>query len=318
LIPPEPLVVVFGPTAVGKTAFIEHLFSRLGNLEVINADSMQVYQSLDIGTAKPAKELRERIPHHLIDIVEPTFQFNISRFVHRAEALLPAIRRRGNTPILCGGTAYYLRSFITGLPGAPPVNADIRRRLKQEVQQKGLKPLLDELARVDPIARERLQEADTYRIIRALEVYRGSGRPLSSFTNPSRPRRDFDFLLVGLMRERGELYERIDRRVERMFGAGLVGEVKSLLRRGLGFEDPGMRGIGYREFFELQKGCSTLEQVKELIKRNSRRYAKRQITFFGSLPGVHWESPDEVDSLSARIEAFLSSAGGEEADRGAS
>jgi tRNA dimethylallyltransferase len=301
--------VIFGPTAVGKTEFIERLFSRFGRFEVINADSMQAYRLLDTGTAKPAEQLRARIPHHLIDILEPTHQFNAGQFVHMAEKLIPEIRRRGNTPILCGGTAYYLRSFITGLPDSPPGNPEIRRQLKNEAEQRGPQALLDELERVDPLTRSRVKDRDTYRILRALEVYRSSGRPLSTFTNPTGPRREYEFLLLGLMREREELYSRIEQRVERMFREGLVEEVRSLLKRGLGFEDPGMRGIGYREFFELRKGCGTLETVKQLIKRNSRRYAKRQITFFKSLADVHWLSPAEVDSAYDLICGLLAGSG---------
>ena len=301
----EPVIVVFGPTAVGKTVFIENLFSRISNIEIINADSMQVYRYMDVGTAKPSDQLRERVPHHLIDVVEPTFQFNAGQFVHRAERLLPEIRRRGKTPILCGGTAYYLRTFIAGLPDAPPGDPSIRRALKRELDERGVQPLLDELASVDPGTRARVKDQDTYRIIRALEVYRGSGQPLSSFTNPNKPREGYTFLLLGLKREREQLYSRIGERVELMFRGGLVEEVKYLLSKGFGVNDPGMRGIGYREFFDLQKGCSTLGGVKEMIKRNSRRYAKRQITFFKSLEGVVWESPEQVDSASSRIKEFL-------------
>jgi tRNA dimethylallyltransferase len=305
LIRSEPVIVVFGPTAVGKTVFIENLFSRLGNIEIINADSMQVYRYMNVGTAKPSDELRARIPHHLIDVVEPTVQFNAGQFVHRAERLLPEIRRRGKTPILCGGTAYYLRSFITGLPDSPPGDPSIRRKLKRELEELGVQPLLDELSRGDPVTRARLKEQDTYRIIRALEVYRGSGRPLSSFVNPNKPRQGYVFLLLGLKREREQLYTRVGERVERMYRDGLVEEVKALLAMGFGFEDPGMRGIGYREFFDLQKGCTTLGGVKEMIKRNSRRYAKRQITFFKTLEGVVWASPDDLDAASSRIKEFL-------------
>jgi tRNA dimethylallyltransferase len=292
------------------------LFSRLKRFEVINADSMQAYRWLDIGTAKPPQQLRALIPHHLIDIFEPTHQFNAGQFVHLAERLIPEIRRRGSTPILCGGTAYYLRSFITGLPDAPPGDPEIRRQLKTEVEQRGLQALLDELERDDPLTRSRVKERDTYRIVRALEVYRSSGKPLSVFTNPTEPRQDYEFLLLGLMRERSELYSRIEQRVERMFREGLVAEVSSLLKMGLGFEDPGMRGIGYREFFELRKGCATLETVKQLIKRNSRRYAKRQITFFKSLADVHWIDPEEVDSAWAMIRSFLSGSGASSGARG--
>jgi len=266
---------------------------------------MQVYRRLDIGTAKPTEQLRARIPHHLIDILEPDCQFNAGQFVHLAEELIPEIRARGNTPVLCGGTAYYLRSFITGLPDAPPGNPEIRRKLKIEAERRGLQALLDELERVDPVTRSRVKERDSYRILRALEVHRASGRPLSAFTSPSTPRKDYEFFLVGLMRERSRLYSRIEQRVELMFREGLPAEVGSLLEAGLGFEDPGMRGIGYREFFELRMGCSTLETVKQLIKRNSRRYAKRQITFFKTLPDVHWLDPEDVDCACALIQSFL-------------
>lgn len=270
---------------------------------------MQAYRLLDIGTAKPERELRERIPHHLIDVLEPTQQYNAGQFVHLAEELIPQIRGRGSIPILCGGTAYYLRSFITGLPDSPPGDPEIRKALKSEAEQRGVQVLLDELERVDPITRSRVKERDTYRILRALEVYRSGGRPLSVFTNPTAPRRDYGFLLLGLTRERGQLYARIEQRVERMFREGLVGEAGSLLNRGLGFDDPGMRGIGYREFFELRKGCTTLAAVKGLIKRNSRRYAKRQITFFKTLADVHWLDPEEVDSACDLIRGFLTDPG---------
>ena len=224
MISPEPLIVIFGPTAVGKTSFVEKLNSLLGNIEIINADSLQVYRHLDIGTAKPPQRLRALIPHHLIDIIEPTCQFNAGQFVQRAEELIPEIRMRDHLPVLCGGTAYYLRSFITGLPDSPPGDAEIRKRLKEELEQKGLETLLEELQRVDPVTRARAQERDTYRIIRALEVYRSSGRALSSFTNPTEVRKDYTFLLMGLRRDRAHLYARIEERVESMFRKGLVGK----------------------------------------------------------------------------------------------
>ncbi len=305
MIRPEPVIVVFGPTAVGKTAFIDFLFSRILSIEIISADSMQVYRYMNIGTAKPPPSLIARVPHHLIGIVEPSFQFNAGQFVHRADQLVSQIRRRGNFPVLCGGTAYYLRSFINGLPDSPPGKSSIRRELKRELETRGLASLLEELGKVDPITRSGLNENDSYRVLRALEVYRTSGRPLSSFSNPTESRTRYKFLRVGLKRPRPELYERINERVETMFASGLVEEFKTLLEMGYGFSDPGMRGIGYREFFEMRKGCQTICQVKESIKMNSRRYAKRQITFFKTLPEVLWEEADDVDRLAAPIENFV-------------
>jgi tRNA dimethylallyltransferase len=266
---------------------------------------MQVYRYLDIGTAKPAAALRRAIPHHLIDIVDPDVQFDAGQFVRRAERAIEDIRARGGLPLLCGGTAYYLRSFICGLAQAPASDPWIRRQLKEELARRGLEALLAELGRVDPVTRAAVAEADAYRVLRALEVFRATGRPLSSFANPDRPRPDFTFLTLGLARERPELYRRIDARVEGMFTAGLIREVAELLARGYGPKDPGLRGIGYREFFLMQRGCWTLSGLREAIQRDSRRFAKRQITFFKSLPGVEWLPAGEPERIARRIAGFL-------------
>ena len=302
----EPVLVLFGPTAVGKTELLERLIVDFPRLEVINADSMQVYRGLDIGTAKPSRQLQSRIPHHLIDIVDPDSQFSAGQFVRLAESLNRELRLRGRLPVLCGGCAYYLRSFICGLPEAPASDPQVRRKLKEQLREQGLEALLEELGRVDPAARSAVAAGDTHRIVRALEVYRCSGRALSSFANPDRPRPGYRFLLIGLHRERQELYRRIDARVERMFHAGLAEEVRGLLDRGYGPEDPGLRGIGYREFLRMREGCQTLSEVREEVQRNSRRYAKRQITFFNSLPGVHWVPADAEEQVARSIERFLS------------
>ena len=301
----RPLVVLFGPTAVGKTELTTHLIRSFPNLEIVNADSMQVYRHLDIGTAKPSSETLRVIPHHLLDVVDPGVQFDAGQFVRLAEDLVERIRSRGGLPMLCGGTAYYLRSFICGLAQAPASDPGVRRGLKAELAEKGLGPLLAELARVDPVTRAAVADRDAYRALRALEVYRASGRPLSSFVNPDRPRADYSFLTLGLARERAELYRRIDGRVEGMFAAGLVSEVAGLLARGYGPGDPGLRGIGYREFFFMRRGCWTLADLREAIQRDSRHYAKRQITFFKSLPGVEWVPAAEPERVVRRIEGFL-------------
>jgi tRNA dimethylallyltransferase len=303
----ESALVLFGPTAVGKTELLERLVSSFPNLEVINADSMQVYRGLDIGTAKPSKEVLARIPHHLIDVVDPDIQFSAGEFVRRAESLNRELKSRGRLPVLCGGSAYYLRSFICGLAEAPASDPEVRRALKRELKERGLAGLLAELARVDPATRRAVAEGDSHRILRALEVHRSTGRPLSSFVNPDRPRPGYDFLLIGLHRERPELHHRIDARVMEMFRRGLLEEVKGLLRRGYGPEDPGLRGIGYREFLQMREGCQTLSEVREAVQRNSRRYAKRQITFFNSLPGLRWVPADSAEEVSRMMQGFLRS-----------
>jgi tRNA dimethylallyltransferase len=276
---------------VGKTSLLSDLFSGLG--EVINADSMQVYRGMDIGTAKPTKEILQKVPHHLIDIMDPDEQFDLGYFVRTADKIVLDILGRGKIPIVSGGTAYYLKHFIYGLPSSPKSDPRIRNRLKKELETRGMEAMFQDLQRIDPLSAEKIAPSDRYRILRALEVFYLTGSPLSAFPPAASPREHINVVAIGLYREREELNKRIDRRVERMFEEGLVDEVKQLMSRGYGPETPGMRGIGYREFLLMKEnGCMTLESVKECIKHHSRRYAKRQMTFFRSLPNVTWIQPD--------------------------
>jgi len=285
-------IILFGPTAVGKTRLIHDFFSRRS--EVINADSMQVYRGMDIGTAKPPSSILEAVPHHLLDILTPDEQFDVGFFVRSADRLIPEIRERGNIPVLSGGTAYYLKHFIYGLPRAPKADQAARNALKRELETLGSAEMFNRLLRVDPVSASRIAPEDTYRVLRALEVFEVSGKPLSSYTCSTDPRPGLNLLTLGLYRDRQDLNRRIDERVEKMFEEGLAEEVKRLMAEGYGKDAPGMKGIGYREFHIMKEaGCMTLNDVKELIKRNSRRYAKRQMTFFRSLPGVRWVNPDD-------------------------
>jgi tRNA dimethylallyltransferase len=224
---------------------------------------MQVYRYMDIGTAKPSTAERAHLPHHLLDLVEPCCQFNAGQFVKAAEALVPEIGGRGRVPVVSGGTAFYIRSFLYGMHEAPPGSPEARERLRERETREGRGALYEELCRRDPLAASRIQPNDGYRILRALEILEASGRSVFSFLWPSTLRQDFRFLLIGLDREREELYRRIDERVGRMFDSGLVAEVKGLIAMGYGPSDPGMRGIGYREFLEMQRGCATLAGVRE-------------------------------------------------------
>ena len=287
------LVFLFGPTGVGKTALLSDLFST--GYEVINADSMQVYRGLDIGSAKPEKEILERLPHHLIDILDPWEQFTLGEFVSRATLLIEEITARGSVPVISGGTAFYFKHLLYGLPQAPPSDPAVRAGLAQEAEASGTARLYEELAAVDPVSAKRIHPSDSYRIQRALEVYRTSGNPLSSFPVTGSEEPLYDPVIIGLERERDELYARIDQRVGMMFDAGLVEEVRSLISAGAEAQWPGMNGIGYREFFiARQAGELSLTGIAGLIRQNSRRYAKRQMTFFRSLPGVHWVHPDDT------------------------
>ncbi|MBI9097798.1 MAG: tRNA (adenosine(37)-N6)-dimethylallyltransferase MiaA [Spirochaetaceae bacterium] len=294
------LVLLFGPTAVGKTDLLLQLFEGKG--EVISADSMQVYKGLDIGSAKPEPDYLKRLPHHLINIREPHQQFSTGDFVEETEKLLPEIYERGKIPVLSGGTAFYFRNFLFGLPDIPDIHRSYREELNKELSEGSLQKLYDELCICDPFSGSRLNSNDSSRIIRALEVYRATGKPLSSYHLSNRMRDDYTIKIIGLERDRDELYSRINRRVDIMFAQGLVEEIRKLIKEGVRSDFPAMKGIGYSEFFEMgRQGCLTLNDIKEKIKQDSRRYAKRQITFFKSLEGVKWYSPLDIEGIMREV-----------------
>lgn len=287
---------MFGPTGVGKTALLEQLFAQ--GYEVVNADSKQIYRHLDIGSAKPGPEIISRIPHHLIDIKEPWEHFSVGEFVKEADAACRVIEDHGNIPVICGGTAYYFKHFYFGLPESPKSDPETRERVARMAASHGLAWCHTKLAEVDPISARKIHPADGYRITRALEVFEASGRPLSSFHVPTKARKGLKPVIIGLQRGRDELEQRIIQRVEHMFAAGLQEEFDRLIEMGATPDWPGMQGIGYREFFEAQKEPRMNRQmIADLIVRNSRLYAKRQMTFFKSLPDVHWVHPCDLDSI---------------------
>jgi tRNA dimethylallyltransferase len=277
---------------------------------------------MDIGTAKPSVQERALLPHHLVDIRNPDEQFSVGDFVRLANDAIADIASRGALPVVSGGTGFYLKNCVQGLPESPPSDAAIREALKLELREKGVAALMEELARSDPHSAEKIHPNDEYRLLRALEVLRLSGRPLSSFglsgaapanTSPSRP--PCRFLVVGLFRPREELYRRINERCATMFAHGLPDEVRRLHEAGYSPNDPGLRAIGYREFFvQEDDGSYRLSQdidgVQALVAQNSRRYAKRQITFFASLPGAKKIMAEKDDAETAQrlrveLEGFL-------------
>jgi len=265
---------------------------------------MQVYRRLDIGTAKPAPELRLKLPHHLLDLVEPWEHFDVGRFVTDAEAAVSETLARGHLPVMVGGTGYYFKHFLYGLPEAPIADPAVRERLQARLEGEGLEALREALVRVDPVSAERIDANDAYRTKRALEVYEQSGRPLSSFAKHAEIRSDFSVTLVELTRERSELHERINRRVDAMFAAGLRREVEALATEGATPEWPSMRAIGYREFFTedgVLHRASEDAQITSSIKSASRRYAKRQMTFFRQLPTRHRIEAEALEQLEVVI-----------------
>lgn len=277
---------------------------------VVSADSVQVYRGLDVGSAKPSPELLAELPHELIDLRDPDEAFSVGDFVRLADEACERALARGALPVISGGTAFYVKAFIVGLPNAPEAEPGLRAAVQAELAERGAAAMHAELALVDPASAARIAVGDAYRISRALEVYRSSGRPLSSYPPPSAPRGRWEVLAYAVDRPRAELYERIEARVDAMMAAGLPEEFKALVGRGYGAHDPALRAIGYAEFFEAgegdpYRGLTRLDEVSRLIKLHTRRYAKRQLTFMRALPGVRWIRPDEADALPEEIEAWL-------------
>jgi tRNA dimethylallyltransferase len=302
-----PVIVIFGPTAVGKTEFLLN-FSKIS--EIINLDSLQVYKQMEIGTAAPEKEILDKIKHHLVGFLDPGEEFGTGDFVREADRLCREVYESGKIPLLSGGNAFFLRNFIYGLPESPESDLEIREMIQNRLEGEGASILRAELERVDPVSFKRIAENDHYRLTRALEVYHTTGRPLSFYSVPDKEREQYDFLLIGLIRERDELYKRINMRVDGMFETGLVDEYKNLRKMGYCEADPGMGGIGYSEFSLMERcGCFTLKDVKDMIKQDSRKYAKRQITFFKKIKNVIWENPENSSLILEKVNSFLSSYG---------
>ena len=282
------VLVIFAPTASGKTALTRELFSPQGshfilNAEVISADSQAVYKEMDIGTAKPDDSLCKEIPHHLINLLNPDQQYNVSDFVDEADEACQQIYSRGRLPVICGGTGFYIRNFLYGLAPTPISDEKTRNKLKERIAREGNEVLYEELKKIDPESAEKIHPNDAYRICRALEVYYLTGQKRSSFKpeGQGQLRSKYDFLFIVLEPQREVLYERIRQRVDMMFDAGLENEVRSLIAKGYTKETPGMKAIGYSEWFE----SNNIEEIREAIKHHSCKYAKKQYTYIRDIPG---------------------------------
>ena len=281
------MVLILGVTASGKGQLAFRLAESLG-AEIISIDSMKVYRRMDIGTGKPPKEAREKLPYHLIDVVEPTDAFSVATFLELANSAIEQINGRKRPIIAVGGTALYIKALLYGLFEGPGSNEQIRAELQAQAETEGAE-LYRELAAIDPAAAERISSNDTKRIIRALEVYKITGKPISSFQNQFNAEEPLrKWTIIGLRREKAEENKRINARVKRMISAGLVDEVKSLLAEEKPLGKQARCAIGYAEIIDYLSGRTTLEDAIELIKKNTRRLGKNQRTWFKTFRNVNW------------------------------
>lgn len=296
-----PLLAIVGPTAVGKTALSLHL-ARVFNGEIVSADSRQVYRWMDIGTAKPTPAERAAAPHHLIDVVDPDEEFSLALYQDMATAAIADIAARGKSPLLVGGTGQYLAAVLQGwqLPRVAP-RPDIRAALERQAAELGAEALYERLKAVDPVAAASILPGNVRRIIRALEVYEATGKPISKQRSVQPP--PYRITTIWLTLPTSVLYARIDARVDAMMAAGLLDEVRRLLERGYHWDLPSMSGLGYREFRPYFEGRATLEEAVARLKYDTHAFARRQPAWFRRLPNVVTLPADAPDLLQ-RAEAI--------------
>jgi len=301
------MILILGVTASGKGRLAFDLAEYL-DAEIISIDSMKVYRRMDIGTAKPPKEARQRVKYHLIDVVEPSDSFNVGAFIDAASDAMEQIKSRNRKIVGVGGTALYIKSLLYGLFDGAGTDEQIRTDLRARAEAEGLAKLHRELTKIDPAAAERINPNDAKRIVRALEVYQLTGKPISSFQKQWEQHQiKNDWTIIGLRREKVDASSRINRRVKKMIDAGLADEVKSLLDEEKPLGKQARCAIGYAEIIEYLSGQTSLEDAIESIKINSRRLAKGQRTWFKTFQNVHWldiaedETPDQILDRTKRL-----------------
>lgn len=304
-----PIWILTGPTACGKTD-IAIKIAEIFSAEIVSADSMLVYRGMDIGTEKPLPEVRNKIRHHLIDVVEPWEAYSVGRYVKDFESVIQSLYQRDKPFVVVGGTALYLKAIMNGLFEGPSADWEYRNYLKSIAMKEGLNALHRMLADIDPEAASKLHFNDQKRVIRALEVFKKTGKSISSFqtqfgcNNPK-----YNCVTVAINYDRDVLYKRIEARVDRMFQRGLINEVQTLLNNPLGLSKQASQALGYKEIIDFFNGKCTLSEATDVIKRNTRRFAKRQMTWFRSFPNIHWvhaQADDDTKRLSEiAIEWFI-------------
>lgn len=298
----EKVIVIGGPTASGKTALSIELAKKI-NGEIISADSMQIYKEMNIGTAKPEKEEMQGIPHYMLDIITPEERFSVADYKIRAKKAIKEIIEKGKIPIIVGGTGLYIESLIYEIEFLQiETDLNYRKELEQIAQEKGLNYLYEKAMKIDPKAMEKISTNDQKRILRVLELYHQTGKTKTQLDNESRKEPEYDYKLFAINMDREILYNRINKRVDIMLQNGLVNEVKNIYEKYKEFPTA-MQGLGYKEVVEYLEGKATYEQMVEKIKMESRRYAKRQLTWFRKYENITWI--DGTEEVQKNIEKII-------------
>ncbi len=298
--------MVCGPTGAGKTKFAIELAQRI-NGEIVGADSMQIFRYMDIGTAKPTLAEQAAAPHHLIDIADPDMPFDAASYIKTADRAVKTIVEKNKVPLIVGGTGLYIKALTLGLFQAPSIPPEIRQKLKNDARVHGNRYLHQYLERVDPASAGRINVNDTQRLLRALEIFEANGIPISHTQKAhgfKAPR--YHTLKIGLKIAREQLYQRIDLRVDEMIEEGLLEEVRKLIEMGFAAESKPMQALGYRHMVEFINNKLSWEEAVRTLKRDHRRYAKRQMTWFRADPDVHWIEPHQTQKAVALALDFFS------------
>jgi len=299
------IIVICGPTGAGKTAAAIHLSQKFKG-EIIGADSIQIYRLMDIGSAKPTRIEQTVVPHHLIDVVNPDEPFDAALFAEKADHIINSMTSRGITPFIVGGTGLYIKALMHGLSRARPAAREVLKRLKNEAEKYGSDDLYRRLSECDPKTAEKIHPNDTFRITRALEIFEVTGKPISAFHDQHQfSEKKYQALKICIHTDRKKLYERINRRVDAMIEDGFLNEVKMLLKKGYSPDLKSMQSLGYHHMVEYIYGNISWEQALDSMKRDTRRYAKRQLTWFKADPEMKWFTPDQTEQMQLEIERFL-------------
>ena len=300
------LWVLTGPTACDKTEIGFTVAQKIKG-EIISADSMLFYRGMDIGTAKPPPGMRERVPHHFIDIIDPWESYSVGRYVDDVETLINDAGSKGLTFLIVGGSPLYIKGLVDGIFNGPGADWDIRRELEGLAEEKGNRHVHDILKKIDPVKAGELHPNNLRRIIRAIEVYRITGSPVSVLQEQYKlARKNYRFKIICIAREREDIYRRINKRVEKMFDRGLIDEIQSLLKNPEGLSKQARQALGYKEVIQYLDGKLALDEARDMVKLSTRRFAKRQMTWFRSFPDVQWLEAEEYEGPESIAEKIIS------------